>query len=32
MSYVGKLELKLKAQKLRMCGLSIKEIEKKLYS
>lgn len=30
MSYAGKLELKLRAQKLRARGLSIKEIEKKL--
>ncbi len=30
MSYAGKLDLKLKAQKLRKRGLSVKEIEKKL--
>ena len=30
MSYAGKLELKLKARKLRNSGLSIKDIEKKL--
>lgn len=30
MGYGGKLELKLKAQKLRACGLSIKKIEEKL--
>ena len=30
MSYAGKLDLKLKAQKLRKQGLSVKEIEKKL--
>ena len=30
MSYIGKLELKLKAQKLRKQGVSIKEIQKRL--